>query len=117
MAVFIFQWASDLACHLLTIHNEEVMRRRSFDSLFSGHFLGGLFPGTEDMPPAFATQAPRGFDVELPRLTQNDIETLTARLPHLTPEIPPCDMTSVIQFFQLRYIDMLFYHNFITFEI
>lgn len=56
------------------------------------------------MPPPFATQAPRIFDAELPKLTQIDIDTLTSRLPHLTPEIPPCDMTPVVEFFQSRYL-------------
>lgn len=102
ISLYYFQWASELARHLLTIHNEEVKRRRVFHTLFSGHFLGDLFPGTNDIPPPYATQAPKIFDADLPRLTQNDVETLTNCLPHLTPEIPPYDMSPIIHFFQIR---------------
>lgn len=61
-------WASDLACQLLTVHNEEITRRREFQSKFEGHFLNNLFPGLEDLPPSFATQAPTVFDNGLPKV-------------------------------------------------
>jgi RB1-inducible coiled-coil protein 1 len=67
----VIQWASDLACQLLAIHNEEVARRRDFQSQFEGHFLSTLFPGMEDLPPPFATQAPAPFDLELPQVGFN----------------------------------------------
>ncbi|KAJ4442191.1 hypothetical protein ANN_12057 [Periplaneta americana] len=60
-------WASDLACQLLAVHNEEVARRKDFQSQFEGHFLNTLFPGMEDLPPPFATQAPSPFDLGLPK--------------------------------------------------
>lgn len=61
-------WASNLACQLLTIHSEELARRREFQSKFDGHFLNTLFPGLEDTPPPFATQAPSVFDNGLPKV-------------------------------------------------
>jgi len=61
-------WASSLACQLLTIHTEELARRREFQSKFDGHFLNTLFPGLEDTPPPFATQAPSVFDNGLPKV-------------------------------------------------
>ena len=64
-------WASDLACHLLTIYNEETLRRQEFNYTFDGHFLNTLFPGIEDNPPEFATIAPSVFDSSLPHLTKN----------------------------------------------
>jgi RB1-inducible coiled-coil protein 1 len=67
----VFQWASNLACHLLTIHNEEVMRRQDFAAAFEGHFLCTLFPGMNDMPPTYATEAPSLFDSSLPNLSEN----------------------------------------------
>lgn len=63
------KWASNLACHLLNIYNDEVMKRQEFTSTFDGHFLSALFPGIEDMPPPFATEAPSIFDSSLPNLT------------------------------------------------
>lgn len=61
-------WASNLACQLLTVHSEELARRREFQSKFDGHFLNTLFPGLEDTPPPFATQAPSVFDNGLPKV-------------------------------------------------
>lgn len=63
-------WASDLACHLLTIYNEEIFRRQEFKFIFEGHFLNTLFPGIEDDPPQYATIAPTIFDASLPHLTK-----------------------------------------------
>lgn len=65
---FVIQWASDLACQLLAIHNEEVARRKDFQGQFEGHFLSTLLPGMEDLPPPFATQAPSPFDLDLPKV-------------------------------------------------
>lgn len=64
-------WASNLACQLLTVHSEEIARRRDFQGKFEGHFLNTLFPGLEDTPPSFATQAPSVFDSGLPKVCQN----------------------------------------------
>jgi RB1-inducible coiled-coil protein 1 len=61
-------WASNLACQLLGVHSEEIKRRREFQSKFEGHFLNTLFPGLEDTPPPFATQAPSIFDNGLPKV-------------------------------------------------
>lgn len=63
---FDFQWASDLACKIHTIYSEEIEHRKKFKAQFDGHFLSCLFPGLEDMPPNFATQAPPLFDNNLP---------------------------------------------------
>lgn len=61
-------WASNLACQLLSVHSEEIERRREFQNKFDGHFLNTLFPGLEDTPPAYATQAPSVFDNGLPKV-------------------------------------------------
>ena len=61
-------WGSTLACELSTVRNEELNRREEFKTKFEGHFLMQLFPGLEDKPPAFATQAPPVFDNELPKV-------------------------------------------------
>ncbi|KAJ8961272.1 hypothetical protein NQ318_008957 [Aromia moschata] len=74
-------WASELACHLLTIHNEEVTRRKEFQAQYEGHFLNSLFPGMGDLPPSFATQAPAIFDSNLPKITEEDVERLRRELP------------------------------------
>lgn len=61
-------WASNLACQLMTVHSEELARRREFQNKFNGHFLNTLFPGLEDTPPPFATQVPSVFDNGLPKV-------------------------------------------------
>ncbi|XP_012237466.1 RB1-inducible coiled-coil protein 1 isoform X2 [Bombus impatiens] len=92
-------WASNLACQLLTVHSEELARRREFQSKFDGHFLNTLFPGLEDTPPPFATQAPSVFDNELPKLTAEDMESLRSQLPELALTISSPDLNSITQFF------------------
>lgn len=61
-------WASELACQLMTVHSEELARRKEFQSKFEGHFLNTLFPGMEDTPPPYATTAPSAFDKNLPKV-------------------------------------------------
>lgn len=46
------------------------MRRHDFSSIFDGHFLSVLFPGMNDMPPSYATEAPSIFDSSLPHLSK-----------------------------------------------
>ncbi|XP_026825650.1 RB1-inducible coiled-coil protein 1 isoform X3 [Ooceraea biroi] len=92
-------WASNLACQLLTVHSEELARRREFQSKFDGHFLNTLFPGLEDTPPPFATQAPSVFDNGLPKLTADDMESLRSQLPDLALTISTPDLNSITQFF------------------
>ncbi|VEN38250.1 unnamed protein product [Callosobruchus maculatus] len=92
-------WASEVACHLLTIHNEEVTRRKEFQSQFDGHFLNALFPGMDDLPPSFATQAPSMFDTGLPKITQEDIDRLKKELPDLADNLNVPDTTAVTNFF------------------
>ncbi|XP_058447461.1 RB1-inducible coiled-coil protein 1 isoform X2 [Malaya genurostris] len=96
------RWASELACRLLTIHNEEVMRRHEFTSQFEGHFLSTLFPGMDDMPPSYAIQAPPTFDSSLPRLNKQDIQELSCFLPELTEKNQLPNMDSVIDFFSSK---------------
>ncbi|XP_011684925.1 PREDICTED: RB1-inducible coiled-coil protein 1 isoform X2 [Wasmannia auropunctata] len=92
-------WASNLACQLLTVHSEELARRREFQTKFDGHFLNTLFPGLEDTPPPFATQAPSVFDNGLPKLTADDMESLRSQLPDLALTISTPDLSSITQFF------------------
>ncbi|KAG8269441.1 reticulophagy, partial [Homalodisca vitripennis] len=40
------------------VYAEEVGRRQNFQTLHGGHILNDLFPGLEDVPSSFATQAP-----------------------------------------------------------
>ncbi|KAG5684501.1 hypothetical protein PVAND_013731 [Polypedilum vanderplanki] len=95
-------WASDLACHLLTIYNEEVMRRTDFRYSFDGHFLNTLFPGIDDFPPKFATEAPSIFDSNLPQLSKNDLNELSKHLPELTKKIQLPNLSAIIDFFTSR---------------
>uniref|UniRef100_A0A6E8VY92 RB1-inducible coiled-coil protein 1 n=1 Tax=Anopheles coluzzii TaxID=1518534 RepID=A0A6E8VY92_ANOCL len=99
------RWASDLACRLMAIHNEEVARRQDFTSIFEGHFLSSLFPGMTDMPPSYAIQAPSVFDSSLPALDKQDLEELSRYLPELTEKIPLPNIASVIDFFQTRSVE------------
>lgn len=92
-------WANNLACQLLGVHSEEIKRRREFQSKFEGHFLNTLFPGLEDTPPPFATQAPSVFDNGLPKLSLEDIESLRQQLPDLTLSVSTPDLNSITQFF------------------
>uniref|UniRef100_A0A182Q3V8 RB1-inducible coiled-coil protein 1 n=1 Tax=Anopheles farauti TaxID=69004 RepID=A0A182Q3V8_9DIPT len=99
------RWASDLACRLMAIHNEEVVRRQEFAALFEGHFLSTLFPGMSDMPPSYAIQAPSVFDSSLPALDKQDLQELSRYLPELTEQITLPNLASVIDFFQTRSVE------------
>lgn len=99
------RWASDLACRLMTIYNEEVMRRHEFSSQFGGHFLSSLFPGMDDIPPAYAIEAPSIFDSSLPALSKQDLQELSRFLPQLTEKIQLPNLDSVIDFFSSRSMD------------
>ncbi|XP_062546074.1 RB1-inducible coiled-coil protein 1 isoform X2 [Armigeres subalbatus] len=99
------RWASDLACRLMTIYNEEVTRRHEFASQFEGHFLSTLFPGMDDMPPTYATLAPATFDSSLPALNKHDLQELSRYLPDLTEKIQLPNIDSVIDFFSSRSVD------------
>lgn len=68
---FLLQWASELSSHLLSIHDDETLRRQEFDRQFQDHFLTALFTGLEDMPPPYGAQSPAIFDNRLPNLAQN----------------------------------------------
>lgn len=100
----LFQWSSELACHLLTIHNEEVARRKEFQAQFEGHFLNSLFPGLGDLPPSFATQAPSLFDTSLPKITEEDVERLKRVLPDLVDHLNVPDISAITNFFLIKSI-------------
>ncbi|KAK9872246.1 hypothetical protein WA026_017047 [Henosepilachna vigintioctopunctata] len=74
---------SKLVSRLSKIHNEEVTRRNDFKSKFEGHFINILFPGMRDQPPGYGIYQPAQFDIELPELTQEDIEFLKAEVPEM----------------------------------
>lgn len=97
-------WAGDIACQLYAVHSEELMRRKAFQEEFEDHFLTALFPGLEDVPPPFATQAPAAFDEKLPRLSFGDIEQLCSQLPDLALSLSVPDMSQITQLFLVKSI-------------
>lgn len=92
-----------MACQLLTIYNDEVTRRKDFQSQFEGHFLNSLFPGMEDMPSSYATQAPSVFDSGLPKLTIDDVLKLKEDLPMLTENLIVPDNVAAPVFPMIKY--------------
>ncbi|KAK3611507.1 hypothetical protein CHS0354_016441 [Potamilus streckersoni] len=78
------QWARGLALESCSVHSEEVKRRDSFLVVLGRHFLQSLFPGLEDFPPNFATEAPKEFDYCLPSITESDIAMLRDAVPELS---------------------------------
>ncbi|KAK5646238.1 hypothetical protein RI129_004702 [Pyrocoelia pectoralis] len=97
-------WGSELACYLLTIHNDELTRRKEFQSSFENHFLSSLFPGMEDLPPSFAVEAPLIFDSNLPKLTVEDLEHLKRDLPDLSENVAIPDIAAINNLFLLKSI-------------
>ncbi|KAJ6648456.1 RB1-inducible coiled-coil protein 1 [Pseudolycoriella hygida] len=93
-------WASNLSSRLASIYADENMKRQDFNSSFEGHFLSTLFSGMEDFSPSsFATEMPAEFDIELPNLTQNDVDVLSTCLPEVASNVTSPDISAVIQFF------------------
>ncbi|KAI5742719.1 hypothetical protein M8J77_010505 [Diaphorina citri] len=111
-------WANDLSCQLLAITSEEVSRRKKFQEQFEGHFLDKLFPGLDEFPPTYATQAPESFDSSLLKLTIfysniiysillfqltfEDMEVLKQFLPELGLSMSLPEPTSFSHLFFLR---------------
>ncbi|XP_044750308.1 RB1-inducible coiled-coil protein 1 isoform X2 [Coccinella septempunctata] len=83
-------WASEMACRLHTMHNEEVTRRKEFLTKYEDTFVQMLFPGLDDLPPSYGTKAPSYFDTSLPKLTVEDIDFLKKSLPDLPKELTEC---------------------------
>ncbi|KAF5307853.1 hypothetical protein FQR65_LT06585 [Abscondita terminalis] len=97
-------WGSELACYLLTIHNDEITRRKEFQASFENHFLSSLFPGMEDLPPSFAIEAPPIFDSSLPKLSIEDLEQLKRDLPDMSENINIPDISSINNLFLIKSI-------------
>ncbi|XP_044742311.1 RB1-inducible coiled-coil protein 1 isoform X2 [Chrysoperla carnea] len=95
-------WASDLACHLTSIHSEELMRRTDFHAEFEEHFLNALFTGLTDMPPPYATEPPPLFDCNLPLLSMEDIDMVKEKIPEIAEKIKIPDFAAFTQFFQSK---------------
>ncbi|KAJ1525712.1 hypothetical protein ONE63_008923 [Megalurothrips usitatus] len=92
-------WAGELASQLQAVHSEELARRRDFQSRFEGHFLNTLFPGMEDCPPPFATQAPIPFDIMLPKLSKEDVDRLKTDVPNLAMSLTVPELGQLADFF------------------
>ncbi|KAJ8968707.1 hypothetical protein NQ314_002162 [Rhamnusium bicolor] len=67
-------------------------------------FYGSLFPGMEDLPPAFAIQAPAMFDINLPKIQLEDVERLKKESPELADYLNIPDMTAVTNFFMKSFM-------------
>lgn len=77
-------------------------RRKEFQSQFEGHFLNSLFPGMDDLPPTFATQAPSVFDSSLPNITAEDMQTLKTALPEMAERLSVPDLSAILKFFDSK---------------
>ncbi|XP_034234484.1 RB1-inducible coiled-coil protein 1 isoform X2 [Thrips palmi] len=92
-------WAGQLASQLQAVHSEELGRRRDFQTRFEGHFLNTLFPGMEDCPPPFATQAPVAFDTMLPKLSKEDVDRLRIDVPSLAMSLTVPELGQIAKLF------------------
>ncbi|TRY75650.1 hypothetical protein TCAL_04589 [Tigriopus californicus] len=77
-----------------SLHQEEVSLRRNFQSKLKKHFLSKMFPGMDDIPPAYATERPRRFDDRLPNITLKDVEKLRNQFPDLAASLNVPDETA-----------------------
>ncbi|GFR67153.1 Ras-specific guanine nucleotide-releasing factor 2 [Elysia marginata] len=78
------QWAETLAEDSTRVYTTETQRRKSFAQSIGDHFLlDTLFKGFDDVPPSFATQAPKPFDCDLPEITADDMDLLWSAAPEL----------------------------------
>lgn len=75
------KWAGTLSVHCTEVYRQEVDHRRNYNAQIRCHFLRSLFPGLEDLPPAFATKNPRTFDDRLPSVEASDVEALKKSMP------------------------------------
>ena len=77
------------------LHKKEVQVRRQFQEKLEAHFLSSMFPGLDDLPPDFATEPPREFDVCLPKISLQDLEALRAEFPLILESLSVPDRTTL----------------------
>ena len=87
---------------MLTIYNEELTKRKEFQSMFKDHLLTLLFSGMEDELPSYATKAPSIFDCNLPKITEDDMNDLKKILPELFEKMNLPDMCETLKFFTIK---------------
>ena len=79
--------SSTLADTFSAQYSEEMALRSNYQSKLKQHFLKKMFPGMEDVPPAFATVKPDPFDQRLPEITLADVEELRRDCPDLAASL------------------------------
>ncbi|KAG8250657.1 reticulophagy, partial [Homalodisca vitripennis] len=95
------KWANGISSQLSSIHAAEVDKRELFQALFKDHILSSLFPGLQDFPPPFATQAPEPFDTKLPKLELDNVKMLNEdMIPDFSTPVSLPDFKALSQFFQ-----------------
>nr|XP_039270637.1 RB1-inducible coiled-coil protein 1-like [Styela clava] len=61
--------------------DREIVKRKTFQSNLSGHFIQRLFHGLSDKPPSLSKKPMRNFDNNLPNITLEHLNTLSKLLP------------------------------------
>lgn len=79
--------AATLADTFSNLHEEEIALRMNYQSKLKKHFLSKMFPGMDDLPPAFATSSPKIFDEKLPEITLSDVDNLRRKFPDLAKSL------------------------------
>lgn len=77
------------------LHKKEVEVRTQFQEKLETHFLSSMFPGLDELPPDFATESPREFDVCLPRISLQDLENLRTEFPSIAESLSMPDRTTL----------------------
>ncbi|CAG0881063.1 unnamed protein product [Cyprideis torosa] len=83
------EWSIKLSHRGNSLYRSEVARRQSLSIELEAHFLRALFSGLGDLPPNFATVAPRPFDLYLPEIRPVDVDKLKSSLPFFGDALKP----------------------------
>nr|XP_002122437.1 RB1-inducible coiled-coil protein 1 [Ciona intestinalis] len=79
------QWTDGVLAASKVARDREIVRRKNFKSEFKNHFLQKLFPGFTDRPPLISKRPIRPFDLNLPQLTDNEVDQLGKLFPEFKP--------------------------------
>ncbi|XP_037089577.1 LOW QUALITY PROTEIN: RB1-inducible coiled-coil protein 1-like [Pollicipes pollicipes] len=70
-------WAGSIAASAAKVHAAESLSRHRFGDALKSHFIKGMFPGVDEVPPPFAAECPADYDARLPPLTEQHVRRLT----------------------------------------
>jgi len=75
------QWSDEVLTSFKVVRDREIFRRKSFKHKIGNHFIQKLFPGLSDRPPVISRKPLRKFDMHIPSISSQDMQSLRVVFP------------------------------------